>query len=563
MKLLRTLLLLLLSSAAITSCKKSVPKQTALISKNAVFVATINTKSLQSKLLNNQATIENILKSLTGNDTALNKGKQEWEDIKSSGIDLDENVYIAIDQKGSSTMGSNTTLTTSILGALKDAGKLEAYIKKKNPLSEVRKEKDYSYASLPNDNLIAWGNDVVIVMLQQKVSTPSMEYDSTGSPFNLQKPGNASADLKSELAGIFNLKESQTVASIPEFKDLMEEKADASMWVNSTSSIENAPIPLPKLKELFSNNYTAARIDFEDGKITMNSRSYYSKELSGILKQYTGPTADLGLIDNYPSDNVNAFGVLSFNPEVINGIVKYLEIGGVVDSYLTNMMGSNYTLQEALKAIKGDFAMIFSDIAVKSSADSTKHIVPGTLPNFKMIVNIPVGDKMQMNRLMDKLVEMQMMMKTGNEYHLTDLMKQSGYMVSVDDKNVFITSDAELLNQYKAKTKKVKLNEAQMNDFKGKSAVVYVNIENILAGINTNVNVRGNNVLPQAKETFKYVEGYSENFNGKYLDGHLIVHFKNDKQNSLTSLLKFIEVVSKYAYTDPAVVHYNGSHSRR
>ncbi|MGI8635604.1 MAG: DUF4836 family protein, partial [Segetibacter sp.] len=246
-----------------------------------------------------------------------------------------------------------------------------------------------------------------------------------------------------------------------------------------------------------------------------------------------------------------------FNPQVINGIVKYLEVGGVVDSYLTKMMGTNYTLQDALKAIKGDFAIVVSDFAIKPVTDTSRRMMAGSMPNLKMIMNIPVGDKVQMNRLMDKLVEMQMLVKTNNEYHLNPNMQKMGYQLSVDDKNLFIASDEDLLNQYKAKSKKINLNKEVMSDFKGKSAVAYINIESILNGINTSVNVRGNNLLPKAKETFKDIEAYSENFNGKYLEGHAIVHFKNEKENSLTSLLSFIETVSKNVKTNPAMVENN------
>jgi len=555
MKHFRILLLSILSIAFITSCKKAVPKQTAFIPKNALFVATINTKSLQSKLVKSQATIENIIRSISGSDTAVNKGKQEWEDLKASGIDLDENFYLAIDQIGGGmTTGKGSTITSAI-GGLKDAAKLEAYIKKKDPASEVRKEKDYSYATVKGDNIVAWGKDVVIMMSYQRSMSPNdMVYDSTSGSFNLANPGNSTAELKKQLDNNFNLKEDETVAAIPEFRDLMQEKADASMWVNSTSSIENLPIPLPKAKELFANSFTAAKIDFEDGKISIGSRSYYSKELRDILKNYTGPTADLGLIEHYPSDNIDGFAVFSFNPEVINGIVKYLEVGGVVDSYLTKMMGTNYTLQQALKAIKGDFAIVVSDLAIKPATDTSTRMMPGSMPDFKMLMNIPVGDKTQMNRLMDKLVEMQMLVKTNNEYRLNTNMQRLGYQLRVDDKNVFIASDENLLNQYKTGSKKININNQVMSDFKGKSAVSYVNIESILNGINTPVTPQANSVLPKAKETFKDMEAYSENFNGKYLEGHAIVHFKNEKENSLTSLLSFIETVSKNVKTNPAMV---------
>jgi len=268
-----------------------------------------------------------------------------------------------------------------------------------------------------------------------------------------------------------------------------------------------------------------------------------------LLKKYPGSTADLSLVENYPSDNINGFGVFSFNPDIIDGVVKYLEVGGVVDGYLTQMMGSNYTLQEALKAIKGDFAITVSDFATRPEANAGTALIP----NLKMIVNIPVGDKVQMNRLMNKLVEMQMLTKNNGQYSLNPSLQKLGYQLVVDDKNIFIASDENLLNQYKAKSKKANVDKDVMSDFKGKSGVFYVNIESILNGINIQNNTQVNNVLPKAKETFKNVEGYTENFNGKYVEGHGELRFKNEKENSLTSLLSFMETVSKNVKKGPDV----------
>jgi len=540
---LRLSLLLMLSTALITSCKKAVPKQTRHIPKDAVFVSMINTKSLQGKLVKEQTTIENILKSVTGSDTSVEKGRKEWEDLKAAGIDLDENFYVAVVQKGGGMSGQGT-IVSSALGTLKDGAKLEAYIKKKDPEAEIRKEKEYTYTTVHGDKMVAWGGDLVIVMSYQKSFANAMEYDSATGSYNFKQPVNAENDMKTEMQTYFNLQESESVAAIPEFRDLMQDKADASMWINSSSSMENLPLPLPKLKELFANSFTAAKINFEDGKITFGSKSYYSKQLRDILKQYPGTDANLGLVENYPSDNIDGFAVAAFNPEVINGIVRYLEVGGMVDAYLTRMMGSNFTLQDALKAIKGDFAAIVSDFAMPVK-DSAAPMMRNQIPDVQMIVNVPVGDNVQMNKLMDKLVEMQMMVKSGNQYRLGAAMQQTGWQVVVDDKNLLVASSEALLTQYRAKSKKAGINKDVMNDFKGKPGVAYLNIENILNAVPAGKDAEANNVIAKAKETFKDLKAYSESFNGKYMEAHAEIRFKNEKENSLSSLLHFAEAVSR------------------
>jgi hypothetical protein len=347
----------------------------------------------------------------------------------------------------------------------------------------------------------------------------------------------------------FNLKEDASVADLPEFRDLMQEKADASLWVNSSASMEDIPLPLPKLKELLGNSFTAATLNFKEGKIEAKSKSYYSQGLKDILKKYTGPTVDLDLIRNYPSNNINAFTAFAFNPEMLNAIMKHLEVGGVVDGFLTKMMGTNYTLQEALKSIKGDFAFVASDVAFnKNTIQGNIGKGQGFNGKGNILFNVPVGDKTQMNRLMDKVVQMGMLVKANNEYKPGPQIRQMGLMLSVDDKNLLIATDSIILAEYKLKARKANIEGSVMNDLKEKSGVFYVNIKSILNGITANQeDTIMNAVLPKAKQTFRDIKAYTENFNGKNVEGHFEVRFKNEKENSLTSLLQFINTVAETA----------------
>jgi hypothetical protein len=165
---------------------------------------------------------------------------------------------------------------------------------------------------------------------------------------------------------------------------------------------------------------------------------------------------------------------------------------------------------------------------------------------------------MEMNRLMDKLVEMQMVVKAGNEYHLTPNLQQTGYQLSVDDKNVFITSDQNTLQQYRAKSKKATLSKEVLNDFKSRSGVAYVNIESILNGISTGGNATTDKIMSKAKATFKDLEVYTNNFNGNFAEGHAKLQFKNGNENSLTSLLSFIEIASQDAHKGRPMAGSNG-----
>ena len=151
--LMRLFLSLFITITFFSSCKKSVPKQVNFIPKEAIFVATLNTKSLQDKLVKSQVTIEKLIASMNdANDTALDKGKKEWEELKNSGIDLDENIYLSVVQKNGEGMGQETTVSTAV-GGLKDATKFEAYIKKKDPAVAI-KTVSYTHLTLPTKRIV-------------------------------------------------------------------------------------------------------------------------------------------------------------------------------------------------------------------------------------------------------------------------------------------------------------------------------------------------------------------------------------------------------------------------
>ena len=531
--LTKTLFSLIVLVALATSCKKPVPLQVKHIPKNATVVGVINTKAIAGKMLANKSTIENILKSATTNDTASAKGKQEWEDLMESGIDMTSNFYVSLSQKdGNIAMGKGTMVFAAI-GTLSSEEKLEKYLKKKKPNAEIKKDKNYSYTTMDGDKMVAWSNDLVVAISYQSAGGRSMDYDSATGEFNMKPQANAEGSLKTEMDNYFTLKEDQSVASIPEFRDMMQNTADASMWVNASASMEN--MPLPQVKELLGNSYMAATLNFEDGKVVVDSKSYYSKEMKDLLTKYMGTEADMSLVEKYPSANVSGFMVMNMNPEIINNVVKKLEMGGIADAQLTTMMGSNYTLADMLKSIKGDMAVIVSDIAAGSQ--------------FKMLGNIAIGDKIQMFRLMDKLVEMKMMVKTPGGYSLASAMQQKGFVANVDEKNILMSNNDMLVNAYKDKSGKATIDKEVLDQLKGKQMAVYVNFQSIMNGMSQNANPFSDssmtNTIAKAKETFKDMRMYVNKYDGKDLSAHYELNFVNAKENSLASLLKFGEAVSK------------------
>jgi hypothetical protein len=320
---------------------------------------------------------------------------------------------------------------------------------------------------------------------------------------------------------------------------MFQSKADGYAFssTNRYLSILGAmPLQLPKLEELVKDNYIASTLSFEDGKIMATATTYTNPFVSSILKRYAGPTVNLSLIENYPSENINMIMMASFNPEIFGGILKQLEVEGLVNNFMEK---TGFSSQDLYKTLKGDIAVVVSDLQMPSKDlkvknDSTLSIEKK--PLGKMVFNAPVGDPVAFAKIMNKGVELGYFTKSGTVYSAGNLMRFMGMYLHADEKNLIIASDSITYAQYISnKTKAVISNDA-LNMFKGKSAVAYFDIANTIKGFLSNQSGDYKNSLVTAKETFKDLIVSSENFDGNSLQGKFEIRLNNEKQNSLVTL---------------------------
>jgi hypothetical protein len=296
------------------------------------------------------------------------------------------------------------------------------------------------------------------------------------------------------------------------------------------------PLQLPKLEELVKDNYIASTLSFEDGKIVATATTYTNPFVSSILKRYAGPTVNLSLIENYPSENINMIMMASFNPEIFGGVLKQLEIEGLVNNFMEK---TGFTSQDLYKTLKGDIAVVVSDLQMPSKDlkvknDSTLSIERKSFG--KMIFNAPVGDPVAFAKIMNKAVELGYFSKNGTVYSAGKLLSFMGMYVHADEKNLIIASDSLTYVQYVSNKTKAVIGNDALNMFRGKSAIAYFDIANTLKGFLENQSGDYKNSLVTAKETFKDMIISSENFEGNALKGKFEIRLNNEKQNSLVTL---------------------------
>src|SRR3954466_14483494 len=125
---------LLLMVVFVTSCSRKGLKQTKYIPKDASAIFSINPKQLFEKLNNNHVNVDSIMKSAMANDTTM---RWTMEDIKNSGIDMDADVYMFVQQAGSIMSGQSNII--GFVGAMRSTADFETFLKRKMSTVQVQK----------------------------------------------------------------------------------------------------------------------------------------------------------------------------------------------------------------------------------------------------------------------------------------------------------------------------------------------------------------------------------------------------------------------------------------
>lgn len=544
--------LLLITTVVITlaSCGSKTPKETKYIPKDATAVVVVNPKSLEDKMKTGNLSLDSFVNKFTEKEDTANqaKAKKLWDDFKASGVSLDDNLFLFVVQKGNMQKGQSTAV--SVLATIKDEAKFEAYVKKQQEQLKdngIQKESNFSYLVSSYNSSVAWNKEVVIVTMYNKDS--KMSFDSLG---NYQTPDETvtKKEQKAEVARYFSLKADETVGSIALFNDLFKEKADGYAFTTSSgtlAALSAMPLNLPKLQELLKDNYSTATFNFEDGKIVAKSVMHTNPMLSSLLKKYAGPTVNIAALEKFPSQNINGAMLVSFNPELFNGLLKELEVGGIVDGFLS---GQGLTSADIFKALKGEINVIVSDFTIASKEvtypgyDGKPFTSTQTLPTAKLIFSASIGNKIAFDKIMEKAVQTGFVEKTSTGYRSGAAMAATNLFLMADDKNLIIASDSATYAAYTSGTGKATIDADVLSKLKGKSTATFVDIASLLTGAIAGVkDETGIKVMTATKNTFKNAIVTSDNFSGSSLSSYFEVNMSNTKQNSLVSTLNLISEI--------------------
>lgn len=387
--------LLAIALVLIVSCGTA-DKTAIVVPKDAGIVLYINTSSLSSKLSWKEIQQTNWFKEVYA-DADDSLAKKLLDNPDNSGINTETDLAFFVKRSGKNGYAV-------FVGGLKDAAAFEAFNKKMKPKATSSKDGDLNILKVENDLVATWKDGRFIYVSDAHMGGMSDysdgQSDSKGTPLTMDS-------LINFAKGLHDLKSSNSLTSDDKFAALLKETGDVHIWFSSenlTGDVLGGMLSTMKISDLTKGNVSAMTLNFDNGKIDVKSKSYYNKEMSKLLEKYKMKNLDADALARIPSENVAGVFAWNYPPE---GLKEFLKLGGL-DGMANGFLGEvGYSVDEFVKANKGDMVVAVSDFEIKTEQVTYPSYEEGgapytytkSNPNAKVLFAVSINDKPAFDKL--------------------------------------------------------------------------------------------------------------------------------------------------------------------
>ncbi len=377
-----------------SSCNRG-GKTGLLVPKDAGLVIQVDISSLSSKLSWQE------IKETAWFGEAQKQIKDSFalkllNDPSNSGIDTEGSLVFFLKKSGNSGYAA-------IQGKLKDAEKFSLMVKNIDKESiTIEKDGNFSFAkNAKSEDAVLYFTDKIFVF----TADASEMYKSMSRGQAVNKFGMDS--LKYFAKTTLSLKGSDLLDSDKRFADLIADKADMHYWMNTGNlygGMMGGLFNMMKLSALLEDNISTGKMNFENGKIVAETKQLYNKEISALLKKYSGKEVGDELLSRLPEGDVLAAFGMNFNPELLKEILKLIGVDGIVNGAL-GQAGLN--IDDFIKSSKGDMAFALTNFAMKESPatvtldDGQEIAYQKEKPDFKFVFGASVNDKTAFQKIVN------------------------------------------------------------------------------------------------------------------------------------------------------------------
>jgi hypothetical protein len=512
-----------------SSCSK---KANVPVPADASMVLRIDAGSLSSKLGWEEIKQGELYKSMI-KEVRDDFYRNLLEHPDSTGIDLQSDAYIFLNSRG---RGGYACVTFSI----KDEKAFTLFMSKtaEEGNDKIVKAGDLSVIK-DRGNVVTWSSKRFVAI----ADVPDM---GTTRKFGDDEDGYSSRRMSEDsllkfARDIHEMKTSNSLGNNEKFASLISDKADMHVWLNTgkLTAGSNPYMSLIKANVLFEGNYTAMKVNFENGKIVMDSKSYYNKELAAFFKQHQAKNIDEEMLKKIPAGNVTGVFAMNYPPEGLKAFIKLLGVDGVVNDFLADL---NITMDDFVKANKGDMVIAVSDFTYTEKERMMQFgdkSIPykTTAPEAKVVFATSVNDKPAFEKLMTAL-------RNKLNSSAGEMFRQEAGKIPYQLKdNWFVAgSDSGYINAFGSTS----TNHPFISKISGHPRGAYVDIQKIISGMKPSLNDSIARVIAdESAKVWQDIITYGGDFDDDVSTGHFEINMVDKNTNSLKQLHNYIAMIAK------------------
>jgi len=502
------------------SCSKKMNKEGRYIPSIAGIVVHVNGELLNAKLPWEEIVKNEAFKKMIADTSVSSFTKSLLQNPENSGVNTkgDLMLFVVKDTSGG---------YTAVEGFVKDENKFKTMLSGALKNGKETMKDGFTYFADERTS-VAYNKEKFIVaintpQLNDMQKTVAAAMDTTNQPAITEVK--YTRDMNAVAAGILSLKEDASLAKNEKFSGLMVEKGDAHFWFNAEYFSSTAALPgigaMANLNKLYEGAITTATVNFENGKINLDAKSYGGKEITDLYKKYSGKNIDKQMLKNIPSKNLAGLFAFNFKPEGVKEFLKILNMDGLINLGAAQV---GFNLDDFIKANKGDILIAVTDIKQDTLVGQ----------NADFIFAASINDKTSFNKIID----------AGKKFGGPMLGDNNKYSYNVNDKYFVFTNNKTVTGTYIAGTANTSFDF--MDKISGGPFNGFVNFQYIL-----------NNMKPRATADSLDVEIYNASIKmwdnllisgGNFKDGGITQHWEanmmDKNSNSLKQLNSYLGIMS-------------------
>jgi hypothetical protein len=501
-----------------SACSKKTNKEGRYVPSNASFVLHINGASLSEKLPWSEVKNNEGWKKLYADSTVPAEVKKIMDDPANSGIDTKKDLMIFMVKD---SLGEYAGIEGSLLNEktfsdfINDASKNQLVITDKNGIKTGETTK----------MALTWNNDRFVIIAANGYKFGDL--NPAGRNYSSEKN-----DYAKVSKAVFNLEESKSLGDDEKFSKLMSDKGDIHFWVNSeeiyksdaNAGLQMGPLSMLNFTKIIKDARTTGTVKFENGKIVADLKSFSNKDMQKLIEKYWSSKGDANMIKNIPSENLGLLVAVSFNPEFIKEYMKLLGAEGLANMG-SSMLG--FTLDDFIKATKGDFAVAINNLKMDSTGK----------PEINVIGAMSINDKTSFEKLLGAVN------KTALQMSKYDSAAKPPFYYNKSEKYFAIGSNQGSVDAFLSGNKS---NTSAIKDkYIENGSLFYVNIQYLMNGFAAKAKDSADQaMLAASQQIWDNMIAYGQGVHSGVGEAHIEINMIDKNTNSLKQLNTYFNKVA-------------------